>query len=89
MTKYYNARDILPGPLLHEVQRYVHGNIYVPVPAKQSARNRARVLALRGQGLGTREIARRLRLTQRCVQKILRRERNSWQQVQRIPGESR
>ena len=78
MTRTYcNAAQVLPGKLLREVQQYCSGQVYIPKPENKAAQRRARVLAFAGEGLKTHEIARRLRLSRRHVQRILSTDRKS------------
>jgi len=84
MTRsYFNATKVLPGHLLRELQKYCPGQqIYIPKPNK-AAQRRARVLAFAADGMPTREIARRVRLTQRHVRRLIAWDRKSHAQVQK------
>ncbi|MHB9131161.1 MAG: hypothetical protein ACYDBB_08740 [Armatimonadota bacterium] len=71
---YANATHVLPSALLKEVQRHFSGRLYVPAPMDEAQRRRALVLVLNERGLDSKEIAARVRLSQRRVQQILQGE---------------
>jgi hypothetical protein len=71
MKRYHNAAQVLPTALLRQVQQYCHGILWVPRPTSKGQMNRLRVLSLKSQGVGTAEIARQLRISDRAVRKIL------------------
>ena len=71
---YANATHVLPTALLKEVQRHFCGRLYVPAPLDEAQRRRALVLILDERGLDSKEIAARVRLSQRRVQQILQDE---------------
>ena len=78
MTRTYcNAAQVLPRKLLRAVQQYCVGPVYIPKPENKAAQRRALVLAFAGEGFKTHEIARRLRLSRRHVQRILSTDRRS------------
>lgn len=76
-----NAAQVLPKPLLREVQRYAAGvSLWVPVVTPRAQQHRMQVLALRAQGLKIREIATEVEISQRQVKSILHRDRHEAQQ---------
>ena len=73
---YANAKDVLPPELLAEVQRFHTGHLWVPPNESDEDRERQRerdrlILALRAEGLTGREIAERMKLSERRVWQIL------------------
>ena len=68
---YANARDVLPPEVLDTVQRYFTGLLWVPSDVGFYEERRKLVLALKGQGVPTREIARLSGVTPRRVRQIV------------------
>ncbi len=76
VKRYLNAAQLLPKPLLAELQQYAAGKmLYVPYPVTRRDFNRLRVLDLRMQGYSVTQIAYRTGLSRRGVSKILQRDR--------------
>ena len=86
--RYQNAKQLLPEPLLKEVQRYAAGEIlYVPVPERKrrgggeayrrelAERNR-RILWERQEGASVKSLAGKFFLSEKSIQRILRQETN-------------
>ena len=71
MKRYANAEKILPKKLLDEVQKYHTGMLWVPGPNRFYKERRQLVIALREQGVNTREIAQLAGVTTRRVNQIL------------------
>lgn len=71
-STYHNAKEVLPPGLLAEVQRHFHGHLWVPAAEPLAVRARQRVVQLHQAGIGTREIAEMVQLSQRRVQQIVR-----------------
>ncbi len=69
--KYANAKDVLPPELLREVQKRVTGLLWVPSNRQFYVLRRRLVLALKDQGVVTREIAKLAGVTPRRVRQIL------------------
>ena len=70
--KHVNASEVLPPRLLHKIQQYCSGYIYVPSSRRFWRDRRDEVLRLHGRGLGTAEIADRVHLCVRRVQQMIR-----------------
>ena len=68
--EYANAKDVLPPDLLHAVQEHFTGLLWVPSDTCFYHERRRLVLALKGQGISTREIARLSGVTPRRVRQI-------------------
>ena len=68
---YANARDVLPPEVLDTVRRHFTGLLWVPSDAGFYEERRKLVLALKGQGVPTREIARLSGVTPRRVRQIV------------------
>jgi len=75
MSTYLNAKSVLPPGLLAEVQRHVCGHLWVPVAEKQAEVTHRRVVQLHLAGVGTREIAELVGISQRRVQQLVRQTR--------------
>jgi hypothetical protein len=73
-TSYLNAKTVLPPGLLAEVQRHVHGHLWVPPVETQATATKRRVQQLHLAGLGSSEIAEMVQISQRRVQQIVRME---------------
>jgi len=69
-VEHVNARDVLPPELLKEVQKYCSGYVYVPETREFYEERQRKVLELRRQGVGTREIAQRVHVCDRRVRQI-------------------
>jgi DNA-binding NarL/FixJ family response regulator len=69
--KHVNARDVLPGKLLREVQKHCAGYIYVPSTREFYARRRREALDLRRCGSSVRAIAERMHVSERRIRQIL------------------
>ena len=70
--KHVNASEVLPPGLLHDIQQYCSGYIYVPSSRGFWRDRRGEVLRLHGHGLDTAQIANRVHLCVRRVQQIIR-----------------
>ena len=82
VKRYCSAAQILPKPLLEEVQRYAAGKtMYVPYAVSRRDFNRMKVLDLRMQGFSVSQIAYRMGLSRRGVSKILQRDRERAQSI--------
>ena len=68
---YANARDVLPPEVLDTVRRHFTGLLWVPNDVGFYEERRKLVLALKGQGVLTREIARLSGVTPRRVRQIV------------------
>jgi len=68
---YANARDVLPPEVLDAVRQYFTGLLWVPSDVGFYEERRKLVLALKGQGVPTREIARLSGVTPRRVRQIV------------------
>ena len=76
VKRYQNAAQLLPKPLLAELQNYAAGKmLYVPYPVTRRDFNRMRVLDLRMQGYSLSQIAYRTGLCKSSVSKILQKDR--------------
>jgi Mor family transcriptional regulator len=76
VKRYQNAAQLLPKPLLAELQNYAAGKmLYVPHRVSRREFNRLKVLDLRMQGYSVTQIAYRTGLSRRGVSKILQRDR--------------
>ena len=74
--RYQNAAQLLPKPLLRELQHYAAGKmLYVPYPVTRREFNRLKVLDLRMQGHSLTAIARRLGMSRQNVCRILKIDR--------------
>jgi len=74
--RYQNAAQLLPKPLLRELQHYAAGlMLYVPYPVTRREFNRLKVLDLRMQGYTLTAIARRLGMSRQNVCRILKVDR--------------
>jgi DNA-binding NarL/FixJ family response regulator len=69
---YHNAKDIFPPGLLAEIQRHFTGHLWVPAAQPLAVQTRQRVVQLHQAGMGTREIADLVGISQRRVQQIVR-----------------
>jgi len=67
---YANAKDVLPPDLLRTVQEHFTGLLWVPSDTCFYHERRRLVLALKDQGISTREIARLSGVTPRRVRQI-------------------
>lgn len=77
MRRYANAEQILPAKLLKEVQRYHTGVLWIPSPSRFFQERKQMVIALKNQGVETREIAGLAGITPRRVNQILAAERKN------------
>jgi len=77
MSTYLNAKAVLPPGLLAEVQRHVCGHLWVPVAERQADVTHRRVVQLQLAGVGPREIAELVGISQRRVQQIVRNTRTA------------
>lgn len=68
---YANAKDVLPPDLLRSVQEHFTGLLWVPSDTCFYHERRRLVLALKDQGISTREIARLSGVTPRRVRQIV------------------
>ena len=75
--RYANARDVLPPELLCAIQQHFAGLLWIPAGTHLYAVRRKLVLALRDQGVHTREIAQLAGVTTRRVRQILVRARDA------------
>ena len=75
--QYANAKDVLPPDLLRTVQQHFAGLLWVPADTHLYAVRRKLVLALRDQGIHTREIAQLAGVTPRRVRQILAQARDA------------
>ena len=75
--RYANARDVLPPELLCAIQQHFAGLLWIPAGTHLYAVRRKLVLALRDQGVHTREIAQLAGVTPRRVRQILARARDA------------
>ena len=71
MKRYANAEKILPKEILDEVQKYHTGILWIPSPSRFYKERRQLVIALREQGVNTKEIAQLAGVTTRRVNQIL------------------
>jgi predicted transcriptional regulator len=71
MKRYANAEKILPKELLDEVQKFHTGILWIPSPSRFYKERRQLVIALREQGVNTKEIAQLAGVTTRRVNQIL------------------
>ena len=69
---YKNAANILPLKLLTDLQKYHQGLLWVPESGGERARRDYRIGKLHRRGVGVKEIASRVGLTERRVRQILR-----------------
>lgn len=67
---YANAKDVLPSDLLRALQEHFTGLLWVPSDTCFYHERRRLVLALKDQGISTREIARLSGVTPRRVRQI-------------------
>jgi len=72
---YANARDVLPSEVLDTVRRHFTGLLWVPSDVGFYEERRKLVLALKVQGVPTREIARLSGVTPRRVRQIVAQSR--------------
>lgn len=72
VNKYANAEDVLPPELLAVVQRHHAGLLWVPDARSYYRDRNARIVRMRAGGAAVREIAQRVRLSERRVWQILR-----------------
>ena len=77
MSPYLNAKSVLPPGLLAEIQRHVCGHLWVPVAERQAEVTQRRVVQLQLAGVGTREIAELVGISQRRVQQIVRKAKHT------------
>jgi len=82
---YGNARDVLPPDVLDAVRRHFTGLLWVPSDVGFYEERRTLVLALKGQGVPTREIARLSGVTPRRVRQIVAQSRNESTPTHRDP----
>ncbi len=68
---YANAKDVLPPELLRAIQEHFTGLLWVPSDTCFYHERRKLVLALKDQGISTREIARLSGVTPRRVRQIV------------------
>ena len=68
MNLYANAHDVLPAPLLREVQKHWQGTLYVPPPLYSSSNDR--VLNAIRSGLPAKEVAEQCGISVRRVYQI-------------------
>ena len=68
MNLYANAHDVLPAPLLREVQKHWQGTLYVPPPLCSNSNDRA-LNAIRS-GLTAKEVAEQCAISVRRVYQI-------------------
>ena len=68
MNLYANAHDVLPAPLLREVQKHWQGTLYVPPPLCSSSNDRA-LNAIRS-GLPAKAVAEQCGISVRRVYQI-------------------
>ena len=73
--RYANAKDVLPPELFRTLQQHFTGLLWVPADTHFYAVRRNLVLALRDQGVSTKEIAELAGVTPRRVRQILTRAR--------------
>ncbi len=77
VKRYYaNAKDVLPPDLLRSVQEHFTGLLWVPSDTCFYHERRRLVLALKEQGISTREIARLSGVTPRRVRQIVAESQN-------------
>jgi hypothetical protein len=88
MKRYANAEKILPKELLDEVQKFHTGILWIPSPSRFYKERRQLVIALREQGVNTKEIAQLAGVTTRRVNQILaaRRRDVKDRQVEKASG---
>ena len=88
MKRYANAEKILPKELLDEVQKFNTGILWIPSPSRFYKERRQLVIALREQGVNTKEIAQLAGVTTRRVNQILaaRRRDVKDRQVEKASG---
>jgi len=88
MKRYANAEKILPKEILDEVQKYHTGILWIPSPSRFYKERRQLVIALREQGVNTKEIAQLAGVTTRRVNQILaaRRRDVKDRQVEKASG---
>ena len=84
---YANARDVLSPELLRTLQQHFTGLLWVPADTHFYETRRKLVLALRDQGVHTREIAQLAGVTPRRVRQILARARGASEPTH--PGDCR
>jgi predicted transcriptional regulator len=75
--RYANAKDVLPPELLRAVQEQFTGLLWVPGDTCFYLERRRLVLALKNQGISTREIARLSGITPRRVRQIVAENRTA------------
>jgi len=75
--EYANAKDVLPPDLLRSVQEHFTGLLWVPSDTCFYHERRRLVLALKQQGISTREIARLSGVTPRRVRQIVAESQNN------------
>ena len=75
--RYANAKDVLPPELLRAVQEQFTGLLWVPGDTCFYQERRRLVLALKSQGISTREIARLSGVTPRRVRQIVAESRTA------------
>lgn len=68
MILYANATEVLPAPLLQEVQKHWQGTLYVPPP--RNLNSNAVVLNLIQSGLPAKEVAEQCTISVRRVYQI-------------------
>jgi predicted transcriptional regulator len=75
--RYANAKDVLPPELLRAVQEQFTGLLWVPGDTCFYRERRRLVLALKNQGISTREIALLSGITPRRVRQIVAENRTA------------
>ena len=75
--RYANAKNALPPALLREVQQHFTGMLWIPADTQFFALRRKLVLALKDQGVSTREIGKLAGITPRRVRQIVAKDRAS------------
>ncbi len=75
MKRYANAEKILPTNLLREIQKYHVGVLWIPDPSLFFQERKEMVIALKQQGVETKEIAGLADITVRRVNQILAKNR--------------
>ena len=75
--RYANAKNALPSALRREVQQHFTGLLWIPADTQFFALRRKLVLALKDQGVSTREIGKLAGITPRRVRQIVAKDRAS------------
>jgi transposase len=71
-VKYVHAEDVLPSDLVEKVRRHHVGLIYFRADHEFYEQRRRQVMSLHAEGLPTREIAKRVHLSRRRIQQVVR-----------------